>query len=152
MVLRTVAGVVMSEDAEDLRTFLGALRPSAGGETAPKVDETVVLACGRHEDDRPTWGYVEADARAGVARRRCLQCAQNVHVLDSEQRWTHPPMWSCPSCQQSIAEVAAGLSVADGEHVTWVVLAARCVECGRVAGLTDMVLPGTPLTEVLEAL
>jgi hypothetical protein len=146
MVLRAVAGVLTSEDAEDLRTFLTGLNGS------PQVHETVVLACGNHEDERPTWTYVEADAASGVARRRCLQCAKTVHLLDSEARWTHPQMWNCGGCHQSITEVAAGLSVPDGEHVEWVVVGVRCVECGRVDGLTDMVLPGTPLTEVLDAL
>lgn len=146
MVLRTVAGILTSEDVEDLRSFLSALPGS------PEVHETVVLACAHHEDDRPTWTYVEADAATGVARRRCLQCARSVHVLDSESRWTHPPMWNCSGCHQSICEVAVGLSVPDGEHVAWAVLAARCVECGRVNGLTDLVLPDTPLTEVLDAL
>jgi hypothetical protein len=61
-------------------------------------------------------------------------------------------MWACGSCGQSIAEVAVGLSVADEQHVTWAVVGARCVECGQVNGLTDMVLPGTPLTEILAAL
>jgi uncharacterized Zn finger protein len=61
-------------------------------------------------------------------------------------------MWACGSCGQSIAEVVVGLSVEDGEHVTWAVVGARCVECGQVVGLTDMVLPRTPLTEVLERL
>jgi predicted Fe-S protein YdhL (DUF1289 family) len=146
MVLRTVGGVQTGEDVEDLRAFLSSL-PGA-----PEVHETVVLGCDRHEDERPTWTYVEADSRAGVARRRCLQCARSVSLLDSEERWTHPPMWSCGGCHQSICEVAVGLSVEDGEHVTWAVVGARCVECGRVDGLTDMVLPGTPLTEVLAQL
>ena len=142
MVLRTVQGVQTGEDVEDLRAFLGQL-PGA-----PEVHETVVLACQHHEDERPTWAYVEADARAGVARRRCLQCARSTPILDSEERWTHPPMWNCGSCGQSIAEVAVGLSVEDGEHVTWVVVGCRCVECGRIQGLTDMVLPGVDLGEV----
>jgi hypothetical protein len=146
MVLRTVSGVPTGEDVEDLRAFLSGL-PGA-----PDVHETVVLACGNHEDERPTWMYVEADAREGVARRRCLQCAQSFPLLDSAERWTHPPMWACGTCGQSIAEVAVGLSVADGEHVTWVVIGARCADCGRIDGLTDMVLPGTPLTEVLARL
>jgi ribosomal protein S27AE len=146
MVLRTVGGVLTGEDVEDLRAFLGEL------EGAPEVHETVVLGCDRHEDDRPTWTYIEADSRAGVARRRCLQCASSVGLLDSDERWTHPPMWSCGTCGQSIAEVAVGLSAEDGEHVTWAVVAARCVECGHIAGLTDMVLPRTPLTEVLAQL
>src|SRR5437899_3144400 len=133
MVLRTISGVPTGENVEDLRSFLTAL-PGA-----PEVHETVVLACGDHEDDRPTWMYVEADARAGVARRRCLQCAQSFALLDSAERWTHPPMWSCGSCTQSIAEVAVGLAVEDGEHVTWVVVGARCADCGRLGGLTDMV-------------
>ncbi len=146
MVLRTAQGVTTAEDVEDLRAFLTGL------DGAPAVHETVVLACGNHPDERPTWAYVEADPTAGVARRRCLQCAQTFHLLDSEARWTHPPMWNCGTCHQSIAEVAAGLSVEDGMHVTWVVLGARCVECGRVEGLTDFVLPSTPLAEVLDRL
>ncbi|HUR51966.1 MAG TPA: hypothetical protein VMZ11_07575 [Mycobacteriales bacterium] len=146
MVLRTVQGVQTGEDVEDLRAFLSSL-PGA-----PEVHETVVLGCDRHEDERPTWTYVEADAEAGVARRRCLQCARTAPMLDSEERWTHPPMWSCGTCSQSIAEVAVGLSVEDGEHVTWAVVGARCVECGRVDGLTDMVLARLPLTEVLARL
>jgi hypothetical protein len=146
MVLRTVSGVQTGEDVEDLRAFLSKLPDS------PDVHETVVLACANHEDERPTWTYVEADIRAGVARRRCLQCAQSVALLDSAERWTHPPMWSCRTCSQSIAEVAVGLSVEDGEHVTWAVVGARCVDCGRIDGLTDMVLPRTPLAEVLAGL
>jgi len=146
MTLRAAGGVVTGEDVEDLRTFLMHL------EGAPPVHETVVLACANHEDDRPTWTYVESDAVNGVARRRCLQCAGTVHVLDSQSRWTHPAMWSCQGCHQSIAEVVAGLSVPDGAHVEWVVLGARCVECGRVAGLTDLVVQGAPLAEVLDGL
>ena len=146
MVLRTVAGIRKGEDTEDLRTFLMGLQD------APKVHETLVLGCDNHGDERPTWTYVEADAVTGVARRRCLQCARSVPLLDSEQRWTHPPMWCCGSCQQSIAEVVAGLSLPDGEHVEWLVLGARCVECGRIDGLTDFVLDGHPLGEVMSGL
>lgn len=147
MVLRTVSGVRTGEDTEDLRAFLQQL-----GEAAPDIHETVVLGCHNHDDERPTWTYVEADAEAGVARRRCLQCAQIVALLDSAERWTHPMMWSCGSCGQSIAEVAAGLSLPDGEHVEWMALAARCVECGRIDGLTDLVLDSRPVGEVLSAL
>lgn len=146
MVLRTVAGVRTGEDTEDLRAFLMQL------DGAPAVHETVVLACSNHGDERPTWTYVEADARAGVARRRCLQCAQSIPVLDSAQRWTHPMMWSCGGCGQSIVEVAAGLSVPDGENVAWLALGARCVECGRIEGLTDLVVGGRPLAQVVSAL
>lgn len=147
MVLRTVAGVRTGEDVEDLRAYLMKL-----GDSAPPVHETVVLACDNHGDERPTWTYVEADARAGTARRRCLQCANSISVLDSAQRWTHPTMWCCATCGQSIAEVVAGVSVPDGEHVDWLVLGVRCVECGRVEGLTDLVLPGLPLPAVLSQL
>jgi len=143
MVLRVTGGVRTGEDVEDLRAFLSHL------EGSPQVHETVVLTCGHHDDERPTWTYVEADPRAGVARRRCLQCARTTNVLDSASRWTHPPMWSCAGCHQSISEVAAGLSLPDGENVTWVVLGARCVECGRIDGLTDVVMAPTPLSQVL---
>lgn len=135
-----------AEDADDLRTWLTTL-PGA-----PVVTDTLVLTCGQHGDDRPTWHYVEADAAAGVARRRCVACAFAVSLLDSDARWTFPPMWSCRACGHSLAEVAAGLSAPDGEHVDWVVLGARCVECGEVAGLTDVVLDRVPLPTVVSGL
>ena len=141
MVLKTVAGARTGEDVDDLRDWLLAL---AGG---PEVTDVVVLACDRH-DEPATWTYVEADARAGVARRRCLACAHTTPLLDSDARWTHPPMWMCGGCGHSIAEVAAGLAVPDGEHVEWVALAGRCVECGRLSGLTDAVVARRPLAEV----
>ena len=48
--------------------------------------------------------------------------------------------------------MAAGLSRPDGDNVEWLVLGARCVECGRIDGLTDMVLPATPLAQVMSRL
>lgn len=146
MVLHTVAGAAMAEDVADLRQWLSTLP------RGPEVSESVILACGRHDDDRPTWAYVEADPVAGVARRRCLACADAVPLLDSATRWTHPPMLACRSCGQSIVEVAAGLSLPDGEHVEWVVLGARCVACGRLAGLTDLLVDRLPLSQVLAGL
>ncbi len=146
MVLRTVGAAHIGEDVEDLRAWLGRL------EGAPEVHETVVLSCAAHDDDRPLWAYVEADADAGLARRRCLACGTSVALLDSQERWSFPPMWACGRCGHSLAELAAGLSCPDGDHVEWLVLAARCVECGQLAGLTDFVLAGTPVAEVLTAL
>ena len=146
MVLRVVGGVRTGEDVEDLRAFLQEL------EGAPPVHETIVLGCGNHGDDRPTWTYVEANATEGIARRRCLQCAKTVAVLDSDERWSYPPMWACGSCGQSIAELAAGLSLPDGDHVEWLVLGVRCVECGRIDGLTDLVVDKMPLDEVVTAI
>jgi predicted Fe-S protein YdhL (DUF1289 family) len=146
MVLKKVSGARSGESVEDLRVWLTQL------EGSPTVHETVVLGCGQHGDERPAWAYVEGNAAEGIARRRCLACATAVHVLDSEARWTHPPMWACRGCGQSIVEVVAGLSVPDGEHVDWVVIGVRCVECGRLAGLTDMVVDAQPLSAVLTAL
>lgn len=147
MVLRAVAGAGSSvrtgEDASDLRAWLREL-PGA-----PPVHEVVDLGCAQHGDERPSWMYVEADPVAGVARRRCLACGTAVGLLDSEERWTHPMMFACLGCGHSIAEVAAGLSLPDGEHVEWVALGARCVECGRLAGLTDAVIDSVPVAEVL---
>ncbi len=146
MVLRTVAGARTGEDLEDLRDWLRTL------ESAPEVHEVVTLHCSAHGEEAPTWAYVEADAATGLARRRCLPCGTAVHLLDCEPRWTHPPMWACGGCGQSIAELAVGLHLPDGEHVEWVALGARCVDCGRLAGLTDVVLDRRPLSEVLAAL
>ncbi len=147
MVLRSVGGIRTGENVEDLRAFLNDLPDGA-----PDISETVVLACRNHGDENPSWTYVEADAEAGVARRRCLQCAESISLLDSELRWTHPMMWSCGTCSQSIAEVAVGLSAPDGDHVEWLAVAARCVECGRIDGLTDMIVDGRPLGEVVSSL
>ena len=146
MLLRAVAGARTGEDVEDLRTWLTEL---SGG---PEVHETVVLHCGNHDDASATWAYAEADATSGIARRRCLACGTAHPLLDSEQRWTHPPMWACQGCGQSIAELAVGLSLPDGERVRWLALAARCVQCGRLAGLTDALVPDQPLREVLRRL
>lgn len=146
MVLRTVAGARTGEDVEDLRSWLRGL------DGAPEVHEVVVLGCGQHGEERPTWAYVEADAALGLARRRCLACGTSVGLLGSQERWTHPPMHACTGCSSSIMEIAAGLCLPDGEHVEWVVVGARCVECGRLAGLTDMVLPAIPVAEVLAQL
>ena len=146
MLLQTRDGAVTGEDAADLRAWLLAL------DGPEPLDEVVALTCDRHGEARPAWSYVEADPVAGVARRRCLPCATTVPLLDSEQRWTWPPTWACRGCGHSIAEVAAGLAAPDGEHVEWVVLGARCVDCGRLAGLTDVVLDRVPRAEVLAGL
>ncbi|MCW2680685.1 MAG: hypothetical protein JWM62_2086 [Frankiales bacterium] len=143
MVLRTANGCRTGEDVDDLREWLRTL------DGAPEVHEVVVLHCAQHGEEAPTWQYVEADPLAGVARRRCLACATTVPLLESEAHWTHPMMWACGGCGQSIAELCAGLHVPDGEHVEWVALAARCVDCGRLEGLTDVVLERRPLPEVL---
>ena len=146
MTLQRLGEHETGEDVEDLRSWLAHL------DGAPQVHERIVLACEQHGDERPTWAYVEADPRHGVARRRCLACAHVVYALDSDHRWTHPVMWACRGCGQSIVEVAAALSIPDGEHVEWVALAARCVECGRLGGLTDLVVDKVPLAQVLSAL
>lgn len=127
-----------------------------GLEGGPAVSRTEPLACtsGAH-DDAAAWFFIEADPGAGVARRRCLACGEVTGSLDSQDRWTYPPMWACPDCGQSICELAAGLAVdaTDGaQRVTWVALGARCVACGCLAGLTDFVLPGVPVDEVLARL
>lgn len=136
MVVRTVAGHAAGETVADLQAWL---RELTGG---PDITDTVGIACDNaaHDGEGATWFYIEADARAAVARRRCLSCGATHELLDSAEHWTHPRMWACSSCSQSIAELAAGLHVetgADGERVTWVAIGARCVECGGIEGLTD---------------
>jgi uncharacterized protein with PIN domain len=132
VVLRTVAGRRAGESADDLRNWLSQLPD------CPPITQTVLTTCHnpRHIDEPATWFYVEADARLAVARRRCLSCGGSFDVLDSGEHWNAPRMWGCPTCGQSIAEVAAGLHVED-DAVTWVALAARCVDCGTIDGLTD---------------
>ena len=134
------------EDSDDLLTWLGGL-------SGPQpISHARLLVCEQHGDERPMWQYVEADAAAGVARRRCLACANVVYALDSDERWTHPPMWACQGCGHSIMEVAAGLSTAQDDRVSWVVLAVRCPECGRLGGITDLVVDNLPFDQVLSEL
>ncbi len=60
-----------------------------------------------------------------------------------------PDTHECPACCQSLVELAVGVS-ADGDgNARWLALASRCVGCGRVTGLTDAVLDGRPVEEVL---
>lgn len=147
MVLHTVAGNTVGEDADDLQVWLRSL----GG--CPHVTHTLLTRCDNpaHGDDRPSWFYVEGDPVAGVARRRCLSCATVKPLLDSEAHWTYPPMWMCTACGQSIAEIAVGAHAepaGDGPRVTWVVVGLRCVGCGIVDGLTDILVPHLTLAEV----
>ncbi|HEY5049303.1 MAG TPA: hypothetical protein VII50_00265, partial [Acidothermaceae bacterium] len=95
---------------------------------------------------------VEADAETAVARHRCMSCGDSKDVLDSAEHWNFPRMWACPSCSQSIAELATGLHTTDDGAVSWIALAARCVECGTIDGLTDFTLDAVPADEVLNQL
>ena len=109
--MRTSAGARTAESVDDVAGWLRSL------DTPLPVTETVVLSCAGHGETRPTWTYVEADPRAGVARRRCLSCATSVSLLDSQDRWTWPAMWCCQGCGQSIAELVAGLACGGDDHV-----------------------------------
>ena len=146
MVVQLVAGKRVGEDVEDLQAWLRGL------EGCPSITSTAVAACANPvHDEAATWFYVEGDARNALARRRCLACGVSVSTFDSEARWTHPPMWACTTCSQSIVEVAAGLHQEEGDRITWVALAVRCVGCGNLSGLTDFVVDGLH-DEVLAAL
>jgi ribosomal protein S14 len=136
------SGAVTGDTADDLLDWLRGLTG------CPPVTHTLLTSCDRHGDENPTWSYVEADASSGVARRRCVACGATSALFDSAERWTFPPMWSCRGCAQSLVEVGAGLSTTTDDETTWLVLAARCVACGRIEGLTDAVVPGLPLDEV----
>ncbi|MFL6239572.1 MAG: hypothetical protein ACJ735_08820 [Actinomycetes bacterium] len=147
MSLHTVAGQRIGEDTDDLTSWLRDLQG------CPPVTHTHVLTCGNEVHDEPaTWFYVEADPGQGVVRRRCLACGVVADTLDSAQRWSHPHMWACVSCGQSIAEAAAGLHApGDGPEpgpVSWVAIGVRCVGCGVLAGVSDFVLPRASYDEV----
>lgn len=122
-------------------------------EGCPSIDRVVIARCERpvHGDDASTWFYVEADATAGVARLRCLGCADTRSLLDSADRWTFPTTWACRDCRQSIAEVAFGVHV-ENDAATWMAIGVRCVGCGRIAGLTDFVVPGLPADDFIASL
>ena len=147
MTMRTAHGQRKAESVEDLKSWL---RDLTG---CPAISRVVTAKCERpvHGDEPGTWFYVEADVHEGVARLRCLGCADVKPVLDSAERWTFPAAWSCPECSQSIAEIAYGVH-ADGDTATWMALAARCVECSSVQGLTDIVVPAAAIDDFVASL
>lgn len=147
---------VVAADAAGLLSWLRAL-PGC-----PSVTRAVLAACRApwHGAERPTWLFAEASAAEGIARLRCVACGTPNDVLDSGAHWSYPPMHACRSCAQSMVKVAVGLHAepsprgADDEAavVSWAVVAARCIACGRVEGLTDMHVARVPLDEVIAAL
>lgn len=144
MTLRTARGKTRAEDALDVAAWLRGLTG------CPSIDRTEVVTCTRdmHGDEPGQWFYVEADAAAGVARMRCLRCGCVREVLDSADRWTYPPTWSCGNCRQSIAEVVFGTHE-DGSGITWAAMAVRCVDCGDFAGIADFVAHGVTFDELM---
>jgi hypothetical protein len=151
MTLHSVAGQRIGEDTEDLQSWLRDL------EGCPTVTHTHVLTCASEVHDEPaTWFYVEADPGQGVVRRRCLACGFVKNTLDSEERWSHPHMWACRSCGQSIAEAAAGIHAPGDDDgpgpVSWLAIGVRCVGCGMLAGVTDFVLPKANWDDVVTSL
>jgi hypothetical protein len=147
MVMRTVGTRERAESVDDLSDWL------KGMTGCPPIDHTSVATCVHpfHGDEPATWFYVEADAEAGVARLRCLSGGHVHDLLDSAERWTFPGGWACLACNQSIAEVVYGISARAGK-ADWLAVAVRCVECGDVAGVCDLVLPALDLDLVLGAL
>ncbi|MDQ1705761.1 MAG: hypothetical protein QOF18_2127 [Frankiaceae bacterium] len=148
MALRTVSGQQMAESVDDLVAWLRSL---SGG---PAITRTVVAQCTRpmHGDDPATWFYVEADASAGVGRMRCLACGDARSVLDSSERWTFPSAWSCINCRQSISEVVFGIHADDNGRASWLVMCVRCVECGHLQGVTDLVVDELDVEELASSL
>ena len=147
MTLHKVAGKPVGENSDDLRLWLERL------EGCPPITATALAHCDNevHGDEPPTWFYFEGDPAAGVARRRCLACGGVKHVLDSEERWTHPPMTACSTCGQSMFEVGAGFHL-DGRGVDWIAIGARCVGCGTIEGITDMVVAAMSIDEASAAI
>jgi hypothetical protein len=145
--MRTAGNRHTAEDTEDLAIWVRGLTG------CPAVTQTTFAMCSHtsHGDEPATWFYVEADADAGVARLRCLAGGHVSDVLDSAEHWTYPGVWSCQSCSQSIAEVVYGIHDETGT-ATWLVVAVRCVGCGDVAGVTDLVINDAPLDELLARL
>ncbi|HEY0870605.1 MAG TPA: hypothetical protein VGD55_09420 [Acidothermaceae bacterium] len=148
MVLRTVSGRRTGESSDDLESWLVQLQD------CPPVTRTVVTICANdvHGSEPATWFYVEADAKTAVARYRCMSCGDSKDVLDSGEHWNFPRMWACPGCSASIAEIAAGLHTDADGVVNWLALAARCVDCGTIEGLTDFNTDALPSDEVLRQL
>ena len=135
MALRVMSGRTSAESVEDVTAWLQQL------EGCPPITQTVAAMCRQptHADEPGMWWLVEADPTEGAARLRCLACGATRPVLDSEERWTYPPAWSCRDCRQSIAEVVFGLHT-DSGTTTWMAMAVRCVNCGDIGGVADFVV------------
>jgi hypothetical protein len=153
MALHTVAGqdTTVGENSDDLCLWMRRLSD------CPPVEQTAVITCSSamHGEEPGTWFYVEADVALGLARRRCVGCATETTMLDSGEEWTFPQMHACLGCGQSMVELAAGLhleSVGERDVVTWIAIGARCVACGRIAGLTDIRPLPAPPEDILAAL
>jgi hypothetical protein len=142
--MRTAGTRHTAEDIEDLAIWVRGLTD------CPSITQTTFAMCSHasHGDEPATWFYVEAD---GVARLRCLAGGHVSEVLDSAEHWTFPGVWSCVSCSQSIAEIVYGIHDEAGT-AKWLVMAVRCVECGDVAGVTDIVTGDVSLDELLAKL
>lgn len=147
MVIRAAGFREKAESAEDVATWLRELAD------CPQINHTAAAICSNpaHGDEPANWFYVEADAAEGVARLRCLSGGHVNDLLDSSAHWTFPHVWACGGCGQSIAEVVYGIH-ADGDVASWLVVATRCVECGDVAGVTDIVTGNIALEELLAQL
>jgi hypothetical protein len=136
-----------AESVEDLAAWVTQLTG------CPPVTDTKIATCSHplHADDQASWFYVEGDPSVGVARLRCIAGGHVHELLDSADHWTYPHAWECPACSQSIAEVVYGINEVQGV-AQWMVVAARCVECGEVAGITDLVLANVPMADLLAQL
>lgn len=147
MTLRSVGPRLISESIEDVVEWVKHL------EGCPPVTRTKIALCPNpsHGSDPANWFYVEADVGEGVARLRCLAGGHITDLLDSAEHWTYPGVWACPGCGQSIAEAVFGIHESGGS-AQWMAIAVRCVECGEVAGVADMVLEDTPIDELLAKL
>jgi hypothetical protein len=145
--LRSVGPRLISENIDDVVEWVKHL------EGCPPITRTKVGLCQHpsHGADPANWFYVEADTTEGVARVRCIAGGHVNDLLDSAEHWTYPGVWACPGCGQSIAETVFGIHESGGVG-RWMVLAVRCVECGEVAGVTDMVVDSQPINELLAAL
>lgn len=130
------------DESEDLLTWLSELTG------CPEITQPVLLQCDKHSD--PVFcGYVQADPNTGVARRRCVACAEVTDLFDSGERWTYPETYECQGCRSSLVELAVGISADPDGSAEWLALAARCIGCGRIHGLTDRIVEGYNVDEVL---
>jgi len=147
VVMRTAGTRHTAESVTDLMDWVRSLE----GDLQITRTKQATCQAPSHGDEPATWFYVEADPHHGVARLRCLSGGHIYSVADSDRRWTFPHTWSCNGCNQSIAEVVYGIH-ADEDLATWLVVTARCVECGEVAGLTDVLLAPTDVDDLLDQL
>lgn len=79
------------------------------------------------------------DDQAGAAMRRCVKCASERPIGDSDEYLDDAELEECACpCGHEEFQISAGVSLyEDSEDVRWIYLGLRCTKCGLTAVYGD---------------